>query len=142
MADWRIRTGAELMATGVLFIAAGCTRQVYVPVERYVRDTVRELRVKIDSVRERDSIHIALRGDTIIKEVYRWCSRTRVRTDTVYKTRVDSMPVVIAPKAGKATKEKKIARAIRYGTRGLMVLTVVILIWRYYRRKKVQNHER
>lgn len=129
------------MAIGILFLAAGCARQIYVPVERCVRDTIRELRIKTDSVRERDSIHIASRGDTVIKEVYRWRSRTRTRTDTVYKTRVDSIPVIIAPKTDKKTKERRIATAIRHGTRTLMLLVAAAAAWRYLRKKASMSQE-
>lgn len=57
------------------------------------RDTVRL--VQRDSIRfyDRDSIFIREKGDTVYQYVERWRWRDRVKVDTVYKVRVDSVAV-------------------------------------------------
>jgi hypothetical protein len=60
---------------------------------RYQRDTT--YIVKRDSVRfyDRDSIFIRDKGDTIYQYVEKWRWRDRVRVDTIYRARVDSVIV-------------------------------------------------
>ena len=62
-------------------------------VDHYQRDTT--YIVKRDSVRfyDRDSIFIKEKGDTIYQYVEKWRWRDRVRVDTIYRARVDSVAV-------------------------------------------------
>lgn len=88
-----------------------CSRKVLVPVERITRDTVYEIRYSTDSIYERDSILIDARRDTIIKEVHHWRERNRHQRDTIYKIKIDSVPIVTAAKGfdEKNSKERTTA---------------------------------
>lgn len=132
--DWKIRTGRELLVIAVVCFAAGCTKQIYVPIESLVRDTLVQTRQKIDSIIVKDSVMVAERGDTIVKEVWRWRIKTRQRVDTVYKSRVDTMKVVVpvmnnANKETVRSRESVVAAWIRWGTRGVMVIILIIFLW-------------
>lgn len=127
---------------GVVCLAVGCTRQVYVPVERCVRDTVREVRERVDSFMARDSVYIASRGDTTVKEVYRWRLKTRTRVDTIYKTRVDTVKVAAPVTKVKTAKEKEslVSRVATWITRGTRILIgavalVLLVKWLVRRRR-------
>ena len=75
-----------------LLLLTGCSPRI---VEHIVvqHDTTRA--VVRDSVRfyDRDSIFIKEKGDTVYKYVEKWRWRDRVKVDTFYKVRIDSVAV-------------------------------------------------
>lgn len=75
-----------------LLLLTGCSPRI---VEHIVvqHDTTRV--VVRDSVRfyDRDSIFIKEKGDTVYKYVEKWRWRDRVKVDTFYKVRIDSVAV-------------------------------------------------
>ena len=77
-------------ALGILLALSSCSPRI---VDHYQRDTT--YIVKRDSVRfyDRDSIFIKEKGDTIYQYVEKWRWRDRVRVDTIYRARVDSVAV-------------------------------------------------
>lgn len=68
----------------------GCSPRIY---ERVITQRDTTYIVKRDSVRfyDRDSIFIREKGDTIYQYVEKWRWRDRVRVDTIYQARVDSV---------------------------------------------------
>lgn len=112
-----------IMALFFLLAGAGCTRKVYVPVERFreTRDTlVRSNRIS-DTILLSDSIRIEVKGDTVRERS--WHTRWRVRTvvDTVYKVREDSIlsERIAGMNAGKAGGSRR--------GYGVWILAVVLL---------------
>lgn len=83
---------ALLLSVILLTLASGCSPRIVEHI-RYQHDTTYV--VKRDSVRfyDRDSIYIREKGDTVYKYVEKWRWRDRVRVDTFYRTRVDSVAV-------------------------------------------------
>lgn len=79
-----------VVALGILLALSSCSPRVVEHI-RYQRDTT--YIVKRDSVRfyDRDSIFVKEKGDTIYKYVEKWRWRDRVRVDTIYRARVDSV---------------------------------------------------
>jgi hypothetical protein len=79
-----------VVALGILLTLSSCSPRVVENI-RYKRDTT--YIVKRDSVRfyDRDSILIREKGDTIYQYVEKWRWRDRVRVDTIYRARVDSV---------------------------------------------------
>lgn len=121
-----------------------CSRKVIIPIEKSVRDTVHEIHYRTDSIFERDSIMVEARGDTLIKEIYRWRERTRHNTDTIIKTRVDSIPVpVVSPSKKESVENKgtsfysKLKRAVEtiFSTLGTISL-VLLILWIYGKVKR------
>lgn len=126
---------AIILGIGLGSLLCGCTRRVYIPVESVVRDSVYSNTLRIDSVMMHDSIFLDSRGDTIIKEVYRTRYRTRVLTDTIYKSRIDSVPVVSEQTFSQQAKSAKSFRqqlsdTIIWGVRGLLVIVAIIFFIR------------
>lgn len=92
---WTLAVAVMLWVLGLSL--SGCSRTVYVPVEKVRTDTVFRSAASVDTTYLRDSIHVEIhaRADTVFvtkyKEHVRW--RDRVMTDTVYATRTDSVAV-------------------------------------------------
>ena len=70
----------------------GCSPRIY---ERVIVQHDTTLVVRRDSVKfyDRDSIFVKEKGDTIYKYVEKWRYRDRVKIDTFYRVRVDSVAV-------------------------------------------------
>lgn len=81
----------------VCALCAGCKTQKIVQVDRVRTDTLVITKHERDSIYLKDStnVHEWQRGDTVYVEVNRWRTeyRDRWRHDTIYKHRVDSVPV-------------------------------------------------
>lgn len=67
------------------------TKEVPVTVEKVTHDTLLQTRWRVDTVLERDSIVVTQQGTD------RWRTKyvLRVRTDTIFKSRVDTVPKVV-----------------------------------------------
>lgn len=67
------------------------TKEVPVTVEKVTRDTLLQTRWRVDTVMERDSIVVTQQGTD------RWRTKyvLRVRVDTIFKSRVDTVPKVV-----------------------------------------------
>lgn len=91
------------------------TKEVPVTVEKVTRDTLLQTRWRIDTVMERDSIVVTQWGTD------RWRTKyvMRVRTDTIFKSRVDTVPKVVT-----VTKEttREVPRRLRWWQVGLQWL--------------------
>lgn len=83
---------ALLLSVILLTLASGCSPRIVEHI-RYQHDTTYV--VRRDSVRfyDRDSIYIREKGDTVYQYVEKWRWRDRVRVDTFYRTRIDSVAV-------------------------------------------------
>ena len=86
------------IAVGLLFCAllGSCGTTKYVPVVEHRTDTVRVVQHERDSIYLHDSIYVSQqqRGDTVWLTTDRWHTqwRDRWRHDTLYQSRVDSVP--------------------------------------------------
>lgn len=128
-----------LVATGVASMGVGCTRQVYVPVERVHSDTVLIARTKTDTVMGRDSVYLAVKGDTVVKEVYKWRFRSRLRVDTVYRNHVDTVTLTVRePQPPTSAKPHRsflstLSEVLKWLTRVAMLALVIYLLIRFCR---------
>lgn len=77
----------------LLLILGGCTRKVYLAKDRYLvsHDSISSIRMRTDTIIEKDSVFVAQRGDTLIRESYRWRTRDRWRIDTVVRLHHDTV---------------------------------------------------
>lgn len=84
----------ELLLFAIVLILVGCkTKEVIVTVPEYHTDTLLMHSTRLDSIYIHDSIHVREKGDTILIERWHTAYRDRVKTDTIYKSRVDSVGV-------------------------------------------------
>ncbi len=88
---------------GAFLLAAVCSCRTveYVPVERLKTDTVRTETVRRDSVAVHDSVWIRERGDTVTIYRIRYKYVDRVRRDTAYVVRTNTVTRTVTREAGK-----------------------------------------
>ena len=83
---------ALLLSVILLSLASSCSPRIVEHI-RYQHDTTYVVRRESVRFYDRDSIYIREKGDTVYKYVEKWRWRDRVRVDTFYRTRVDSVAV-------------------------------------------------
>lgn len=84
-----------LAAAAVVFgllLLTGCTTTKYVPVETVRTDTLKVTKYERDSIYIHDSTIVREKGDTMLIEKWHTRWRDRWMHDTVYQSRVDSIP--------------------------------------------------
>lgn len=117
-----------LIVVCAVLLATSCSPRIVEHI-RYQRDTT--YIVKRDSVRfyDRDSIFIREKGDTIYQYVEKWRWRDRVRVDTFYRVRVDSIAV-------ERIKEVQVAKPLSWWQNlkirafwGLLGAVLLLLLW-------------
>ena len=84
-----------LAAAAVVFgllLLTGCTTTKYVPVETVRTDTMKVTKYERDSIYIHDSTIVREKGDTMLIEKWHTRWRDRWMHDTVYQSRVDSIP--------------------------------------------------
>ena len=99
--NWPILLCLCLWAT--LLILCSCSKKIYVPVESVRIDTLVKSAVRVDSVRLTDSVYVVerMQGDTfyITKTKTQWRDRVQLRTDTVYRSKTDTITEVVEVQA-------------------------------------------
>ena len=75
-----------------LLLLTGCTTTKYVPVETVRTDTMKVTKYERDSIYIHDSTIVRENGDTMLIEKWHTRWRDRWLHDTVYQSRVDSVP--------------------------------------------------
>lgn len=88
----------KLMIVMILSVAlVGCKTKEYVPVVEHHTDTLRLVQHHRDSIYLHDSTFVReyIQGDTvrIVTEMWHTKYRDRLKTDTLYRSRTDSVPV-------------------------------------------------
>jgi hypothetical protein len=83
---------AAAVAVFGLLLLTGCTTTKYVPVETVRIDTMKVTKYERDSIYIHDSTIVREKGDTMLIEKWHTRWRDRWMHDTVYQSRVDSVP--------------------------------------------------
>ena len=97
--------------------------------ERIVRDSVYIDRLKRDSIYQRDSIYIIVKGDTVFKYQYKYSYRDKLVRDTVAVVRRDSIPYPVeVPKY----VERKLSwwQTTLLWSGVLAWLLIILMLWR------------
>lgn len=123
--------GGCLLTIIVLFVLllAGCqtVRYVEVPIEHTNIITQRDTLLKVDSVLTRDSVWMVLKGDTVIKEKYKYVDRIKyvykAQHDTIYE-RVDSTIV----KVEYVEKPISFFKKLKMGASGFLLAALVLVV--------------
>lgn len=99
-----------IIAIVLCWALSSCKITEYVPVETVRTDTVYIAHIVTDSVYQHDSIYIHEKGDAVWYERWHTQYRDRLRIDTVYQARVDTIAKpypVIKEVEKKLTKTQK-----------------------------------
>lgn len=78
----------------LLALACSCVTKV-VPVQLVRYDSVYNVKMAIDSVIIRDSVHIIERSDTVFRDTYKYFYHTTERIDTIAVCRSDTVSVPV-----------------------------------------------
>lgn len=88
-----------LFFVAIIHLLFGCSRTVYVPLEKVSHDTTYLSKVRYDSVYFRDSIYLFAHttNDTVYRDktVYRYVYKAKTATDTVYSVKCDTICVPV-----------------------------------------------
>lgn len=83
-------------AAAAALLCASCTKTVYLPTETVSvkTDTLRLVTLRSDTLRFSDTLILRQQGDTVIREQIHWRERLSTRTDTLWRTRTDTLTVI------------------------------------------------
>lgn len=84
--------GTTIVAMLLCLLMGSCTTTKYVTMPEYHSDTVRVTQYQRDSIYMHDSILVRQQGDTVTIDRWHTQYRDRWHTDTIYQSRVDSVP--------------------------------------------------
>lgn len=84
-------------------LAFSCTTTEYVPVETTKTDSIYISLFELDSIYVHDSVYVRDKGDTVYIEKVKYLYKEKVRTDSIYTEKVDSIriPYPVERKLGK-----------------------------------------
>ena len=115
--------------TLMLVMSAVCSCSTPRVGERIVRDSVYIDRLKRDSIYQRDSIYIIVKGDTVFKYQYKYFYRDKLVRDTVAVVRLDSIPY---PVEVSKYVERKLSwwQTTLLWSGALAWLLIILMLWR------------
>ena len=87
----RYTTFLAIMAVLTFAMLSSCTTTKVVEHEVIKHDSIYITALSVDTILQRDSIHIRERGDTIEKIVYKYIYKVRERADTCYISKTDTI---------------------------------------------------
>lgn len=102
---------------------ASCKQVQYVPVEKVRLDSIYLTQIQRDSIYKYDSIYVRDKGDTVFVDRYRYLFVDKLRRDTMYISRIDTLRVPYPV-------EKELTRwqQFRLDVGGYAIFAVVIVI--------------
>lgn len=75
----------------LMSITCSCTRTVYQDREVVRHDSIYVTALSVDTILQRDSIHVLERGDTVYKTIQKYVYKVKERRDTCYVQRTDTV---------------------------------------------------
>lgn len=105
------------------FLLSSCADVRYIPLETVRTDSIYNTIYRHDSICVRDSIYILDKGDTVYQYRYRYIFVDKVKHDTLYTERIDSVRVPYPV-------EKKLTRwqSIKQDVGGYAILSIIVII--------------
>ena len=112
-----------LYVLAIVCLLCGCKQVQYVPVETVRLDSIYLTQTLRDSIYKYDSIYVRDKGDTVFVDRYRYLFVDKLRRDTMYISRIDTLRVPYPV-------EKELTRwqQFRLDVGGYAIFAVVIVI--------------
>ena len=104
---------------------ASCRTVGHIPVETVRHDTVWRAKEARDSIYLRDSVRVEVAGDTVWVTRDRYLYRDRIRTDTVYRSRTDTLSIAM-PVEARPTRWQRVKQEVGGFAMGGVVLAVLL----------------
>lgn len=107
---WKGRTRVKRSFTRLLGVCAvlmcvSCKTR-YIERDIVHHDSIYITAWSVDTLIQRDSIHIRERGDTIEKVVYKYINNVRIRRDTIVQERTDTISKVVTKVETKTVRKR------------------------------------
>lgn len=122
-----------LICLMLLFSIGACTKAVYVPIESFRTDSIEIHTHDIDTLRMYDSVYVEKNGDTLREYKYKVIYRNTLKSDTLYKERVDTVRV---PYPVEVAKSDGLLRRIKNHVAEILVLLVLFAVGAVYVKHK------
>ena len=90
----------------VILLLSSCTRTVYQERDVVRHDSIYIAAVSVDTIMQRDSIHVVERGDTVTTTIYKYLYKVRERIDTCYIERTDTMTRIETKEVMKTVRKR------------------------------------
>lgn len=112
-------------------VLAGCTTTKYVEVERVRTDTIYQKQIVKDSIHVHDSTVIERKGDTVFVDRWHTMWRDRLRIDTLYQSKTDSIPVPVEVQVevpAELTWWQQTRMHLGEGSIALIILVIIVFV--------------
>lgn len=116
----------------LMAIACSCTRTVYQERETVLHDSIYIAAVSVDTIMQRDSIHVVERGDTVTTTIYKYIYKVRERTDTCYVQHTDTVMMTETKEVTKTVKKKDWASIIGALCIGILIGIITLPIVSFF----------
>ena len=126
--------GTTIVAMLLCLLMGSCTTTKYVTIPEYHNDTVRVTQYQRDSIYMHDSILVRQQGDTVTIDRWHTQYRDRWHTDTIYKSRVDSVPYKVEVVKEVSAKLSWLERLRLNISNVLLVVIAFVIILLFIRR--------
>lgn len=118
----------------LIMLLVGCSTVKYVPVETVRHDSIRVVTVKVDSVYVSDSVYTLIKGDTVMRDRYKYIYKYMFRTDTCYIEKTDSIQVPY-PVERSLTRWQRAKLELGGWAFGWMLFALLIVGWLVYKKQ-------
>lgn len=127
-----------MLGFALALLATGCKTQ-YVPVESIKHDSIYISSIRVDSVFNRDSVMVYIKGDSTYIYKEKEVTRYKIERDTTIIEKVDSVqvPYPVEKKLSRWEQIKMDMGGIAIGAVGVCALVLAILIWLKLKSRKV-----
>lgn len=135
-AAWTLAALALLAGLLGWLALAGCSRAQYVPVETVRTDSIYLTQIQRDSIYKYDSIYIKERGDTVFIDRYKYLFVDKLRHDTLYVCRTDTVRVPYPVERELTTWQRVKLEAGGYAVCAVVVTVLTVAGYTVYKLKK------
>ena len=111
----------------ICLLFASCTKTEYITVEKVRNDTTVITKHQRDSVWLHDSTFVKVAGDTVLIERWHTVWQNHTAHDTVYKARVDSVPVPY-PVVKEVERKRSATEKVLMGVGILSLMALIVFI--------------
>lgn len=123
----------------ILYLCVSCAQAKYVEVPVSVHDTVVQVRAKTDSVVTYDSVYVLEKGDTVIRHEYKYVDRCRIKTDSVYISRIDTLTQIKEVSAELKWSDKVLSRIGKISLLIWILIAIAAFVYAYSKIRSVKH---
>ena len=125
-----------LYVLAIVCLLCGCKQAQYVPVETVRRDSIYLTQIQRDSIYKYDSIHVRERGDTVFVDRYKYLFVDKLRRDTLYVCRTDTVRVPYPVERELTAWQRVKLEAGGYAVCAVVVTVLTVAGYTVYKLKK------